>query len=509
MRSYRLATLLWLLSLTLLHLWMIGSGLWPLSADEAHYWEWARRLDWSYYSKPPLVAYLIAASTAIGGATEFWVRLPAVLLGLGLAGTAYALASRIFASERAGFLAVVILSVMPLYAVGSVLMTIDPPFVFFWALTWLCLSRAVQRQSSMAWYAAGVAMGLGLLSKPVMFMLFPCAVGWLASTPRLRHWFRHREPYEATALALLLFSPVVVWNARYGWLSLHHVATQAGPADFRSIWALLKGGPEFLAAQIGVASPLLFGFFVIAIGWAWREGVRNERPDLLLLAWASAPPFLFFLAWSFVAKVQANWAAHAYVTAAVAAAGWHVSRTTHLHLQRNARRLNRLLLLSIMLPACLVPIAFAPDLPEAVGLKLPAAFDLISKRLRGWPELGQAVGESMRLGTPGSFLMSDRYQIASELAFYVPGNPRVYNPNFTRRMNQYDIWGGWDALIGKDGYHVVYGAVEPPDELRAAFREVTRVRVVPIVHRGRHLRDFTIFLGREFRGFPPRPFAGY
>jgi undecaprenyl-diphosphatase len=506
---YRLAAFLWLTSLTLLHLWMIGSGLWPLSADEAHYWEWARRLDWSYYSKPPLVAYLIAAGTAVGGASEFWVRLPAVLIGLGLAGIAYILTLRIFLSERAAFFAVVILSVMPLYAVGSMLMTIDPPFVFFWGLTWLCLYRVTQRPSATAWYATGVALGLGLLTKPVMFMLFPCAAGWLASTPRLRHWFRHREPYEAAAVALLLFSPVIVWNARYGWLSFRHVATQAGPADGRSVWAILKGGPEFVATQLGVASPILFVLFVVAVTWAWREGARAQRPDLLLLAWASGPVFLFFLAWSFVAKVQANWAAHAYFTAAIATAGWYTTRTTALKFRRHARRLNRIMLLSIMVPACILPIAFAPDLMEAVGLKLPAALDLVSKRLRGWPELGQAVGETMRVGSPTSFLMSDRYQIASQLAFYTPGNPRVYNPNFTRRMNQYDIWGGWEDLKGKDGYFVTYGAGEPPEPLRAAFREVSRVRVVPILHRGQHLRDFSIFLGREFQGFPPRPFEGY
>ncbi len=82
MSPYRVLALGWILALTLLHLWMIGSGRWPLSGDEAHYWEWSRRLDWSYYSKGPLVAYLIALSTRFGAHTEFWVRLPAVLLGI-------------------------------------------------------------------------------------------------------------------------------------------------------------------------------------------------------------------------------------------------------------------------------------------------------------------------------------------------------------------------------------------------------------------------------------------
>ena len=119
MRSYRDLALGWLLLLTFLHLWMIASGRWPLSADEAHYWEWSRRLDWSYYSKGPMVAYLIALSTRLGGHTEFWVRLPAVLLGTATAGIAYLLARRIFPGTRAAFLGIVILSVIPLYAIGA------------------------------------------------------------------------------------------------------------------------------------------------------------------------------------------------------------------------------------------------------------------------------------------------------------------------------------------------------------------------------------------------------
>jgi undecaprenyl-diphosphatase len=285
---------------------MIGSGRWPLSGDEAHYWEWSRRLDWSYYSKGPLVAYLISLSTRLGAHTEFWVRLPAVLLGTVTAIVAYGLTLRIFRSDRAAFLSVVLLSVMPLYAIGAVLMTIDAPFVCCWGLAWLCLSRVRPRDGELAWYGAGAAFGLGLLSKYTMFMLVPCVVLWLAASPRLRHWFRRREPYEALLLGLLIFSPVVVWNARHGWYSARHVLIQAGGSDPRSLLTHLAGAPEFLATQFGVVSPFLFILLFLATSWAWREGVRRDRDDLLLLACASAPVFLFFQAWSFVTKVQAN-----------------------------------------------------------------------------------------------------------------------------------------------------------------------------------------------------------
>lgn len=509
MRSYRGLTLLWLLAFAVFHLWFIASGRWPLAPDEAHYWEWSRRLDWSYYSKGPLVAFLIGISTRLGGHTEFWVRLPAVLLGTALAGIAYVLTRRIFQSERAAFLSVVFLSLMPLYAAGSFLMTIDPPFVFFWGLASLCLCHAVRRRSQAAWYGAGIAFGFGLLSKYTMLMLLPCVLLWLLASPRLRPWLRRREPYEAACLGLLIFSPVVVWNIRHSWLSGRHVLVQAGSGSGWTIGSSLLGGPEFLGTQLGVVSPFLFVLMLLAVTWAWQEGLRQSRDDLLLLACFSAPVFLFFQAWSFATKVQANWAAHAYVTAAVAAAGWSETWPRWGEHRQTTRRLNGLLRASIILPALLLPVALFPDVLGLFGARVPAAVDLVSKRLRGWPELGRAVREQMRSVPRPPFLVSDRYQIASELAFYVEGHPQVFNANLGRRMNQYDLWGGWDELRGRDGLFVTYGSGEPPGELRSAFQQVEQVRVVSIVHRGQPLRDFSIYWGRDFQGFPPRPFTGF
>ena len=506
MRPYRLLTLFWILGLSAFYLWLISSGHWPLDAEEAQYWQWARRLDWSYYSKGPMVAYLIALSTELGGHTEFWVRLPAVALGIGSAGIAYALASQVFQSQRAGFLSVVLLSLMPLYAAGSLLMTTDSPFVFCWGLTSFFLCRAVRRRFKSWWYVAGIGFGLGLLSKYTMLMLVPCVLLWLLASPKLRPWLRRREPYEAALLGVLIFSPAIVWNARHGWLSVRHVLIQAG-AGGKSI--SLWGGPEFLASQIAVLSPFLFLLMILGVAWAWREGVRQDREDLLLLACLSAPVFLFFQGWSFLTKVQANWAAHAYFTAAIAVAGWSGTWPTWGERRGSTRRLNGLLRASIITPAVFLAVFIVADLWAPFGLRVPGALDLVGKRLRGWPELGQAVGEVLRGSASPLFLASDRYQIASELAFYVEGHPRVYNANLGRRMNQYDLWGGWEALKGQDGLFITYGAGDPPQELRLAFQEAVRVRVVPIVYRGRHLRDFSIYRGRNFLGFPPRPFTGY
>src|SRR5262249_4502318 len=84
-----------------------------LAPDEAHYWDWSRHLDWSYYSKGPLVAYIIRAGCLIAGpwsqqlaASEMVaVRLPAILCGALLLFSLYVLTVQILGSERAaGFI---------------------------------------------------------------------------------------------------------------------------------------------------------------------------------------------------------------------------------------------------------------------------------------------------------------------------------------------------------------------------------------------------------------------
>jgi undecaprenyl-diphosphatase len=171
-------------AVTVFRLWYIQQGFLELAPDEAHYWEWSRRLDWSYYSKGPFVAYLIAASTALGGSTEFFVRLPAVVLSAGTTFVVFRLLEELFADGRLALAAAILLHTIPLFAVGSVLMTIDPPLVFFWTLMLWLVSRALLDGRKVWWYAAGVALGCGLLSKYAMGFLPLSLFLYLATSAR-------------------------------------------------------------------------------------------------------------------------------------------------------------------------------------------------------------------------------------------------------------------------------------------------------------------------------------
>ncbi|VUZ85680.1 Undecaprenyl phosphate-alpha-4-amino-4-deoxy-L-arabinose arabinosyl transferase [Candidatus Methylomirabilis lanthanidiphila] len=497
--------------ITAFHLWFIGSGRFNLAPDEAHYWTWSKRLDWSYYSKGPAVAYLIALSTRMGGDTEFFVRLPAVLLSTGTVLLTFLLAVRLCRSSLAGLNAVLLLAAMPLAEAGSILMTIDAPLVFFWTLTLLLICRALTAEGNGWWLAAGTGLGLGLLSKYTMAFIVPQTFLYLILSRQHRFWLRRPGPYVALGVGLLLFSPVIYWNATHNVVSLRHLLEQLGGGQDAVI--PLKSLGQFAASQVGVVTPVLFVVLLSGLWEVGRIGLMRRSDDAALFLFCAAVPLLVTcLIISLWTKVQGNWAAPAYVVAAIAAAKWHASVSAdRISIWRWTRR--RVLFAGALATGFLVSaIGHFPHALASVGLQLPAKLDL-TKRLRGWAELGtrvSAVHYEMSRRRP-VFVFGDRYQVASEVMFYVPDHPKTYNIQLgQRRMNQFDVWGGTEEVRGWDAIFVT----DRPDLPDAVVRSFDVVQPEsPNAHSevggSSSLNPWSIFRCYGFRGFPPVQQLGY
>jgi undecaprenyl-diphosphatase len=249
-----------------------------------------------------------------------------------------------------------------------------------------------------------------------------------------------------------------------------------------------------------VLTPLVAGL----LGWGlWvgiREGlVRGREPYRFLVAFA-APILGFYALVSLQGKVQGNWAAAAYPPLAVAAAGALLERRARLG--EGGRRAQARLLAATA--------AFALGtivLGHVTGrLGLPPRLDPTA-RLRGWEELGAAVTAAWRaMPAPArTFVVSDRYQITSELAFYGPRGAPAYNVNLGRRLNQYDFWEGPEVRRGWDAVFVQEGVGELDERVAHAFERIEGPFVVEIRWRERPIRSFALYRGYGFRGFTPPP----
>lgn len=510
MRRYRSLTIALLLGLAVFRVCYILWGPFDVSPDEAHYWEWSRRLGLSYYSKGPGVAYVIALFTSIFGDNKLGIRIGAVLFSTAASVMLYLLGKVLFKSERVGFYSALLPNITPIFSIGAILMTTDVMLVFFWAAASLCVYKAATkgRGSWVYWYAGGSLIGLGFLSKYTMVLIIPCLIFFFLASKGQRRWFKRPEPYLAGLISLAFATPVILWNILHGQVTIRHTMGQAhlGEGGLSVADAL-----EFIGAQAAFLTPLVFVAVVYGVWMALARGVKEKRDELLFVFFTSAPLFIFFVVKSLHGKVQANWAVAAFVTAFPAAA-WAVGRLYE------KRRVGVAIITAaaIVMGTAASFLTYFPWLLEPLGAKKILAGPPYN-RVTGWAGLGKHISRIRKemivlpalpdAGEP--FIISDTYQIASELALYVEGNPAVFNVHTgTRRMNQYDLWPGPEGLNGQNAVYVKDGDSTLDPEVQAAFGKCDK-ELVTVSWLERPVKEFTAFRCYGFKGFAARKIENY
>jgi 4-amino-4-deoxy-L-arabinose transferase-like glycosyltransferase/membrane-associated phospholipid phosphatase len=480
-----------LICIGLFRIYYIQNGPLELSPDEAHYWEWSRRLDLSYYSKGPMIAYLIHLGTGLFGDTVFGIRIMAVVFSTLSSMVLYFFGRRVY-DEKAGLLSALIIQIIPLFSAYGVIFTIDSPFIFFWILALFLFGESLHQthtahpKTILSWSMLGLSVGLGLLTKYSMAFFYPCAFLFLLISKETRKILLTKGPYLACILSILIFSPVIVWNATRNWVTLRHTAGQVHIAEGLQISPL--SFLEFIGSQLGVITPLLLILMIVAL-----VQLRRKYPGSLLF-WFSVPVIGFFLLKSVQGKVQANWALPGYVTGIVAFAAYALKKFLH-----DAKWKRILTATALSMALTVTSIAHYPAI-----LNLPVRFDPAA-RLTGWKDLGSEVSafyEEMLLNKP-VFIFSDRYQISSQLAFYVRGHPVTYCINGNRRMNQYDLWPSFHTFIHSDAIFVRTGDVRIPEHVAGAFEKVEKKVFTAYTKKHAKIRDYSIFLCYDFKGLDP------
>ena len=151
----------------LIKLLCIGTN--NLLVEEAYYWNYAAHLDIGYLDHPPMVAVLIKLSTLLFGLNEFGVRMPSILCWIITAFFSMKLTELI--KPQATPYALFLLAILPFFFLHSLVITPDIPLIACWSGALYFLYRALVLHQATAWYAAGVWLGLGLLSKYSIVLL--------------------------------------------------------------------------------------------------------------------------------------------------------------------------------------------------------------------------------------------------------------------------------------------------------------------------------------------------
>ena len=296
--------------------WITQSAPIHLFFDEAYYFGWSQILDWGYYSKPPMVAWLIRVTTDLFGSSEWVIKLASPFLYSITALILFSIGQRLH-STRAGIYAGLLFLTMPLVSFNSLFITTDAPLLFFWTLALLLFLKAQQSNQWVVWIAAGIVGGLGLLSK-YTFILFPAGfLVYAAISKEGRELLTNPRFWVACGIAILLLLPNLWWNYQHDFISFQHTAEIAQQAENEPKLSRLL---EFLAMQFVVFGPLAALIILAAL----RHALYSENSKLL---WSIfIPIFLVISVQALTARANINWGAPAYITGSLIVAIWLAQR---------------------------------------------------------------------------------------------------------------------------------------------------------------------------------------
>ena len=344
-----------------------------LYADETQYWIWSQTLDWGYYSKPPMIAWVIAFTTGIFGDSDWAARLSSPFLHTFTAAFLGLSAAKLY-DNRTGALVALIWALMPAVWFSANLISTDTVLMAGWSAG---LYAYVRLRDGANWPFAimlGTALGWAFLSKyAAIYFALGLAIALLIDRPSRKALLGWNGVIALGVLGALI-APNVIWNAQHDFATLSHTAANAnwGGTLFQPGEAL-----QFVIDQLGVFGPLFFPLLILAAFKAiksFRFSDEAASPALLLAGFV-VPALIVVAGQAFISRAHANWAVSAYGAGTILLAGYLLAGPAW----RRVVLWTGLGLHTIAGLAMLTLSASAP-LSESVGLA--NAF----KRVREWPE---------------------------------------------------------------------------------------------------------------------------
>jgi hypothetical protein len=448
--------------LALVGLRLVAAAWTPLTFDEAYYWMWSKHLAFGYYDHPPMVALVIRLGTMVAGDTELGVRLASILLALPMSFAVFRAAALLFGGMHVAATATILLNATLMAAVGTMIVTPDAPLLVASCFVLYFLAKVLESRHGAWWLAVGAAVGAALLSKYTALFFGPAILIWLVSAPKLRRWLLSPWLYLGGLVALLIFAPVIIWNADHQWVSFVKQIGRARIEDFHPAFIA-----ELIPTQIAFATPLVF--MLGAMGHYALFTRKLAAPAACILINAIFWTIVSYFFWhSLHARVEANWFAPVYPAFAIAAA-------VAAHLVQWEARTQRVIdfCLRFALPSGVLMFALLvvqADTGVLSGYRREATVRSVGV---GWRELaGQIEAVRVRLGA--TCVLAPDYGTTGWLAFYLPHGTCVMQP--TQRIRWVNMPEPDPAqLAGKVLYVDEARPIGPPLYLQRAYARIERV----------------------------------
>lgn len=277
-----------------------------LSPDEAQYYSWSLIPAFGYYSKPPMIAYVISISTKLFGNSEWAIRACAPIL-YGMSGVLVYLITEILSDKKSNipFTAGVVFLTLPPVSLASAIISTDSCLILFWLSAVFFFLQAIREQKFYQYLLCGISAGLGMLSKYNMGMFLISACLYLIIN---RPYLKKSYVFIAVTVAFLIYLPNIYWNASHGFVTFSHTHEISGYGNKFAF--KIDKFLQFILAQLMIVGPIVSFYFIRNL---------NKNPNQHLLPFI-APFFIVIASLSLVSKALANWASPIYPLIIISAA---------------------------------------------------------------------------------------------------------------------------------------------------------------------------------------------
>ncbi len=410
------------MALTALRLLALRFSVVDLFPDEARYWAWGQAPAYGYFSKPPLIAWIIGEFGRLFGTSEWSVRAPSALFYAGTALVGYWIAHHLYGA-RTAFWAGLCIAFGTGVAFSSRIISTDVPLMFFWAVALLAYFQMLDRRVWPWWIILGLALGFGLLAKYAMIYFLLGALAAALVDARARTIWRTPALWSSLVLGSLIMTPNIVWNATHGYATFRHTW---GNAIGQGLHIDPLGALEFIAGQFGVCGPIILA--TVLFIFVWRTKFPLAQADRILLAFA-VPLLTLITALALIAGAEANWAAPSALGLTIVAAAMLV---------RHNRR--GWLVVSIAIGLITqVTLAVTDAFADRLSVPFLAQPDIYHRTL-GWKAMASRVRQEAAANGIRT-IAANQNDVTASLLYYLRDDKwRIVSwPNQTKPSTQFDI----------------------------------------------------------------------
>jgi undecaprenyl-diphosphatase len=461
-----------------------------LGDDEAHYWQYSQNISLSYYDHPSMIAYLIRLSTYVFGNTVLGVRMVAISCFFFTCFFLFLLIEKMYNTKTA-FYTILLIQIIPVFFIGSIISIPDVALSALWMAYLYVFYMIIIEKEPLYWYLLGCLLGLALLSKYTAVFIPISTIIFLILSSQNRYILFEKNLYFSFLIALLIFTPIIIWNWEYDFVSFGYqisrsIINKNETITFKPIIFLAN----IIAQSLYVSPPI----FIIIIYFTIKTLIeafkyKNIDNNILFLFSFSIPVIIAFNFVGLFKEILPHWPIIGFIPLIVLTVHEYMS-IKHTKFVIITKYFTLLFTLGLTLIVLLQSLYKIIPMPK----NMPEKYD-VTNELYGWDIVGKKLDNIIK--NKDYFILTNIHYIASQIAFYTPSHPKVYCLNIN--LDQYDFWqNNISDLNHKSAIFVSDNRFNVKPSEIYPFAKITELEPVNIYRKNKIVRTFYLYLCENF-----------